>query len=546
MAYLSLLQDWHLLLICIIASIVSLLTCTTVATRMAAVTTRRVAMAFTIYNIFFIITRFANLFYLPYMGIFVDKAERTGNMELLLMQLRMVVAWAAVGSIVAWLLLPTFVEIYRRGIASLERHQSMVKVLIRLLHPSRWLHVVTSLRRPGNFGVSLLRLEGVPWKFLVFNVFATAVWTVGALAAIYVSALHPECKRTAVLLSGLVNSVAAIFFSLIVDPKASLITDQAINGERPERHVSIMSVFLMAGNVLGTFLAQFVLLPGVKVIELATLALSGNEIVGNIALLVLFNAIVTMKASTTVSARIAAVLTRRVATAIAIYNFFFLITRIAQQIYAPIIGSIVDTAVKRGAITLIEAQFRWIIGGATIGALLGWIFMPTFVEIYRKAINGMERFGSLPRLLYVTCFSFQAWKKVIACLRPPSMMGVRLSDVRQIPRNFLVGNIIVISIHTIGVLAATYASAAYPDARGVTLLSAVVNGIATILLSIVVDPITALITDEAVAEKRPLSHVKTMAVFLAAGTVLGTLLSQVLFLPAADFIKFCSGLMGKL
>lgn len=57
---------------------------------------------------------------------------------------------------------------------------------------------------------------------------------------------------------------------------------------------------------------------------------------GSMVFVVIIATLVTMKASTTVAARIAAVITTRVATSIAIYSFFFLITRLTQQVYAPI------------------------------------------------------------------------------------------------------------------------------------------------------------------------------------------------------------------
>jgi hypothetical protein len=544
--YLLAMKDGRLLLICLLACFVSLLTSTSVASRPAAITTKRVAMAFTIANIFFMVTRLASFFYGPFFASYVDRAEQTGNLSMLIVQIRLIIFSSAIGAIFAWLLLPTLIEIYRRGIESLEHHQSMIKVVLLLLKPRAWVAIVKSFRRPSNLGVSLFRLEGVPWGFLLFNIFATAIWTVGVLCATYASALHPEYKRTAMLLSGLVNSVAAILFSMVIDPKASLITDQAIAGTRPARHVFITAVFLAAGNVLGAFLGHFFLIPGAKAIEVAILALAKTDMSGSLIVVIFFSIIVTLKASTTYAARIAAVLTRRVATAIAIYNFFFLITRIAQQIYAPIIGSLGDIAVKRHDLLTLQLQIRWVIGGCTIGALMGWILMPTFVEIYKKAIGGMEKYGSLPKLLAVTFLFPSSWLKVLSCFRAPTLFGVRLGDIRLIPRSFIVGNIVVISVHTVGVMASIYASALYPEfARTATLLSAVVNSVATIVLGIIVDPISALITDEAVAEKRPLFHVKVMAVFLTAGTLIGTILSQAIFVPAALFIKFCSIIVGR-
>ncbi|MCQ2735968.1 MAG: lipid II flippase Amj family protein, partial [bacterium] len=60
---------------------------------------------------------------------------------------------------------------------------------------------------------------------------------------------------------------------------------------------------------------------------------------------------------------------------------------------------------------------------------------------------------------------------------------------------------------------------------------------------LLVEPSIALITDDAVDGKRPVSNVCAMSIFLAGGTIFGTLLSQVIFVPAAEFIKWCSGLL---
>ena len=547
MEYLKLLSDVRLLLLFSVSALISLLSATTIATRIAAVNTRKVALAFSIFSIFFLITRFANLFYLPYLGIYVDKAEQTGNTDILLMQIRIIVFGAAIGAILGWILLPTFVEIYRRGIEALDKYKSMVKVLLILVfNPKSWIKIIKCFRTPSFMGAKLFNFEGVSPGFLYFNVFATGIWTVGALCAIFASAIHPEMKRTAVLLSGLVNAVAAIFFSLIIDPKASLITDLIVKGERPEKQIHSISLHLMLGNVVGCLLAQFFIVPGAIAIDTVAMSMGSYAIAGNFVLLAVFNAIVMLKASTTYSSRISAVITKNVATAIAIYNFFFLLTRIAQQIFAPMIGTMVDNAVKTSNLQSLELQFRWLIGGSTIGALLGFLLLPTFVEVYNKAINGMQKFGSLTNLIWKSIITPSIWAKAIMCLKPPSFMNVKLKDINKIPKNFIYANIIVIAFHTIGVISATFASASYPDARGVTLLSSVINGVATILLSILVDPATALVTEETISERRPFEHIKITAVFLSLGTVIGTILSQFIFVPCTEFIKFCSSILGSI
>ncbi|MEQ8189922.1 MAG: DUF2837 family protein [Candidatus Eremiobacterota bacterium] len=545
---LLLIGDWKLLFIFVVSSMVTLLTSATVASRPAAVKTGHVAMSITIYQIFFMITRFANMFYLPILASYVDRATNTGNTETLLIQIRIIIIGSALGAILAWILFPTIVNIFIKGVSDLEKQGSMIKVLTGLLHIKRWKNIHTVVAPPSNFGVSLLKPEGVPINFLIFNIFATAIWTVGVLCAMYASAINSDYARTSILLSGLVNALAAIMFSVIVDPKAALITDEVIAKKRPEKHVYITAVFLIAGNVLGAIISQFFLLPGVKIISWATDHLNKGETSGGSLITVVIIAImVSALASTTVISRISAVMTKRVATAISIYNFFFLITRLAQQVYAPIVGSIVDMSIKNSEFSLLENRLRLIIFGSTIGIFLGFLLMPTFINIYCKAIKGMEKYGSLPKLFLNLLIKPSHWLSVIRTAAKPSLLGVKLSHIKDIPKPFLIFNVIVISIHTVGVMAATYASALMPEfARTATLLSSIVNGVATILIGIVVDPTCALITDQSVSGKRPLGHVKTMALFLIAGMFLGTLLSQVIFIPCVYIIKIASQILTKI
>ncbi|MCA9796221.1 MAG: DUF2837 family protein, partial [Candidatus Eremiobacteraeota bacterium] len=197
----AMLLDWKLAMITALAGVVSLLTTLNVAARPAAVRTGQVATAFTVAQLFFMVTRFANLFYLPLMARFVDEATRTGKTSQLYGQIQWVVVGAALGALASWLLLPTFIEVYSVAVRCITHRGSMIGALMRMLRPASWLKLVRSFRLPSNLGCRLFKLDGVPADFLLFNVAATAVWTVGALAAVYVSAVIPQYKTTAVLLS---------------------------------------------------------------------------------------------------------------------------------------------------------------------------------------------------------------------------------------------------------------------------------------------------------------------------------------------------------
>ncbi len=96
-----------------------------------------------------------------------------------------------------------------------------------------------------------------------------------------------------------------------------------------------------------------------------------------------------------------------------------------------------------------------------------------------------------------------------------------------------------------GISATMYASALAPDlARTATTLSGVVNGIGTLLLVILVDPVSAVITDQALRGARPASAVSHIVVWQVVGRFAGTLLAQAIFLPAALLVVYLARLIG--
>jgi hypothetical protein len=112
-------------------------------------------------------------------------------------------------------------------------------------------------------------------------------------------------------------------------------------------------------------------------------------------------------------------------------------------------------------------------------------------------------------------------------------------------------NLVLVSIYAVGVLSSLYAGALVPEFRiTASQLSAIVNGIATILLVTLVDPICAYITDQAIRGKRKESDVRAMVFYIIMGRVVGTLIvAQILFLPSAEYIKsvtlLVKGMFGR-
>lgn len=243
------------------------------------------------------------------------------------------------------------------------------------------------------------------------------------------------------------------------------------------------------------------------------------------------------------SIRPSGVRTKKLAVALSLFNIMAVISRLSNMIQAPFLGSIVDMAIKMEKVDLLQNDMRVVLFSATLGALMAAPLMPTFVSIFTVAINGMEGAGTVPRLI-LRGFRWSNLKKIkkkIVIPRLSMLKGVFKADI---PKSFLIYNVIITSIYTTGVISSLYAGAIIPEYRiTASQLSGIINGFATILFTVVVDPVAALITDLAMNGKKTLKDVDSMVVLLVFGKILGTLIAQLIFLPAAKLVLFVTKLI---
>jgi hypothetical protein len=238
------------------------------------------------------------------------------------------------------------------------------------------------------------------------------------------------------------------------------------------------------------------------------------------------------------SMRLAGVRTKQVATSISFVNAILLVSRLSNMLQAPLLGGMVDTAILRNTVGALQGNFRVIIFASFVGNLIGAVLTPFAVYVFTKAIGRFEEVGSLPRVM-LFFFHPRNLMSTMKGFRLPTLASFKGISLSGIPKTFLILNVIVVSIYAIGVLSSLQAGAEIPSYRTTaTQLSGIVNGIATILLALLVDPVCAHITDQAVRGRRKESDVRTMVVYIIMGRVLGTLiLSQLLFLPATEYVQ---------
>ncbi|HXW76156.1 MAG TPA: DUF2837 family protein, partial [Candidatus Eremiobacteraceae bacterium] len=179
--------------------------------------------------------------------------------------MRLIMVAATAGTIVGGAMIPWMARVMHRGIAAFERTGSLPGALARMASPSVLLWVWEQFRLPT---ASSLRYsaKSLPKSALLWNTVVMAFWVAGPLSALLASVLAPTLAVTCVAASGLITGVATVTLTLIVDPAAALITDQAAQGSRPEADLKAMLLYLVVTAVVGSIFAQLLLFPAANVI----------------------------------------------------------------------------------------------------------------------------------------------------------------------------------------------------------------------------------------------------------------------------------------
>ena len=98
----------------------------------------------------------------------------------------------------------------------------------------------------------------------------------------------------------------------------------------------------------------------------------------------------------------------------------------------------------------------------------------------------------------------------------------------------LLANVLAQALLSVGVLASLYAGYLNPEFRvTASQLSAIINGVATILLFALIDPQISVLTDDVVEGRADAGLFRRTIVWISISRLVGTLLAQALFLPAA-------------
>jgi hypothetical protein len=271
--------SWKLVGAIAITFVVQGITIGAYAARLAGVQTKRIATSISLFNLFSTTSRLTNL---ASVVLIAPLSDQAGTAVGLLgphdpataalfqanygWQLRFMILGGTLGMMVFAAFLPMFTYMFRRGIDSFERRKSIVAALKQLMRPAVVREILRANRWPSWREMRSFSMHDLPKRLFIFNIVVTCVYAIGVQASYLASVMDIEAARTAISLSGIINGIGTISFTLFVDPTAALITDQAIKGERSVEEVRSMVFFLSLTAIAGTIVSQIFLGPAASVI----------------------------------------------------------------------------------------------------------------------------------------------------------------------------------------------------------------------------------------------------------------------------------------
>jgi len=252
-----------LIIICFFTGLIHTTESLAYGMRLAGIRTKQIAIAMAFVTSTLLVSRLSNMFQAPLLGAMVDTTILVNTQESILLlenNFRVIIFCGFLGAFLGALLTPTAVALFQKAIINFQETGSIPRVIFRGLKPKNIIKIFRLAKFPRVAALKTLSLTDVPKGFLVANVIVTSIYVIGVLCALLAGAMLPEFRSTALQLSGIVNGMATILFTIFVDPPGARVTDQAVNGKRSENDVRSVVFFLQLGKMLGILIFAQVLL----------------------------------------------------------------------------------------------------------------------------------------------------------------------------------------------------------------------------------------------------------------------------------------------
>lgn len=254
-----------------------------------------------------------------------------------------------------------------------------------------------------------------------------------------------------------------------------------------------------------------------------------------ICIVLFLNFIISIIGTLAYSVRLVGVRTGKIAITYSVFNILTLVSRSAVTFQVPILTKYVENNTNNSGLVYV---FNMIIIVSGIATIVGAFLIPTFQRIFYKGVLRFSIDKSLPKLL-IHSFSKTGIHYMKECIAIPVKSNLTKINYKKLPVKIILFNLIAVSLITVGSLAPIYAGNIAPDLRATCItLSSIINGVATILMSIFIDPQLSIMTDEVIEGTCSEEDFRTCVVAMVGSKSIGTFISLLLLIPSSYLIVF--------
>lgn len=256
----------------------------------------------------------------------------------------------------------------------------------------------------------------------------------------------------------------------------------------------------------------------------------------NILLVCFLTSIIHFIGIISLSAKIVGTRTRRIASSASIFNIIIIISQFANTIQAPLLTKTIENSIILGS-SPNNLIFRSIIFSATIGSIIGGLFIPTTHRFMEKGVNALYNNRSV-FVVVLKSFSLSTifhFKKSFTI--PKKSNFYRLNKYKDIYIELVLLNVIVYAFITVSVISCLYAGYLNPDLRTTSLsMSGVAVSLGSIGMMLFIEPYHATLTDKVIDGSVTESFFRRHLTFVIIARIFGTILGQIIFIPLAWLI----------
>jgi hypothetical protein len=259
----------------------------------------------------------------------------------------------------------------------------------------------------------------------------------------------------------------------------------------------------------------------------------------NLAVICGLTGVINLIGALAYAARIAGVKTRRIAMSFALFNMLVLVSRLSNGLLAPLVAKRVEHAISGGGHDHLLADFRWLMMSASVAVAIGIVLVPMAQRLFSSAIGSMRKRPSLMRIAAsgMTPSGLRAIRRSAVLPSPRTLLTMKRP--KEVGWGILFANALAQGLLVVGVFASLYAGYLVPEFRvTASQLSAVINGLATILLFALIDPQLSVLTDDVMDGTLGEAPFRRAVVWISFSRLVGTIAAQILFVPAALLVAW--------